>query len=465
MTFDGTGRPVLGLVESNTTGTGRAFAAAARRRGLRPVLLSSRPERYPWVDEDAVSVALVDSTDAAAVADKARVVAAADGAPLVGVVTSSEYFVAVTARAAARLGLPGADPIAVERCRDKRHQRATLAERGVPVPASSPATTPDEAADAARRIGFPVVVKPADGTGSRGVLLCCNAAEVGRHAAALLAHRLDERGQPAVPAVLVEEYVSGPEVSVETFGTTVVGVTAKHLGPHPWFVEYGHDFPADPDVSPPDVCLSTDAGHRSAESAVVEDQRFEAAAAEVALAAIEALGLGFGAAHVEIRCSERGPAVIEVNPRLAGGHIPTLVRLATGIDLVGATVEAAVVGPDVALPHAGPGHASIRFLVATQEGRVRYTGGVEAAAAVPDVVDVAITARVGQRVGGTGSFLDRVGHVIAAGPTGSAARFAAETAVSLLELDVEAGLTAVPTKPAFDFRHMPVHERRNEAVG
>ena len=109
--------------------------------------------------------------------------------------------------------------------------------------------------------------------------------------------------------------------------------------------------------------------------------------------------------------------VIEVNPRLAGGRIPTLVRLATGIDLVGATVDAAI-GAGRPLPEPGPGHASIRFLVAPQGGRVRRTGGVAAAAAVPGVVDVAIAARPGQRVGGTGSFLDRVGHVIAAAPDG-----------------------------------------------
>ena len=60
-----------------------------------------------------------------------------------------------------------------------------------------------------------------------------------------------------------------------------------------------------------------------------------------------------------------------------------------------------------------------------------------AAAAVPGVVDVAIAARPGQRVGGTGSFLDRVGHVITAAPTGAAARTAAETALALLELDVD----------------------------
>ena len=67
---------------------------------------------------------------------------------------------------------------------------------------------------------------------------------------------------------------------------------------------------------------------------------------------------------------------------------------------------------------------------------MRRTAGVAAAAGVPGVVDVAITARPGQRVGGTGSFLDRVGHVIAAAATATAARSAVETALALLELDL-----------------------------
>jgi biotin carboxylase len=400
------------------------FAVAARARGLRPVLLSSRPERYPWVAEDDVDVVWADTSDAAAV-----VAAAADrGRGLAGLVTSSEYFVAVTARAATRLGLPGADPGAVERCRDKRRQRAALAGSGVPVPAFAAAATPEEAAEAAAAIGLPVVVKPADGTGSRGVRLCGTAGEVRRHAAGLLAQERDERGQPTLPAVLVEEYVAGPELSVETFGTEVVGITAKYLGTPPWFVESGHDYPA-----------------RVHAAEGVET---------VAVAALGALGLGFGPAHTEIRLGARGPVVIEVNPRLAGGRIPTLIRLASGLDLVGATVDAALggsrrlcrgdtprppgTGAPPPLPEPGPGHASIRFLVPAQAGRVRRTGGVAAAAAVPGVVDVAIAARPGQRVGGTGSFLDRVGHVITAGPTAAATRTAAETALALLELDVDA---------------------------
>jgi hypothetical protein len=60
---------------------------------------------------------------------------------------------------------------------------------------------------------------------------------------------------------------------------------------------------------------------------------------------------------------------------------------------------------------------------------------------------VAIAVRAGQPVGGTGSFLDRVGHVITAGPTATAARTAAETALALLEIDLDADDDVEATRP------------------
>src|SRR5439155_11053098 len=164
----------------------------------------------------------------------------------------------------------------------------------------------------------------------------------------------------------------------------LVRVTAKHLGPLPTFVETGHDSPA------PD-----------------NDDLGEAAA--IALRAVEALGLGWGPAHTEIRMAASGPVVVEVNPRLAGGQIPTLVELATGVDLVGAAVDLATgLTPLLTRPAGEPGpvHASIRFLVMSGEGRVGRINGLEQASAVPGVVDVAVRIGSGDDVSITGSFLD-----------------------------------------------------------
>lgn len=397
------------FVESNTTGTGRLLAAAARDRGLRPVLLSTRPDRYPWVEGDRVEMAWADTADPETVTQVcARL---ARRAPLAGIATSSEYFVATAARAAARLGLPGPEAAHVEQCRDKRRQRVALLAGGVPIPAFEAVGSVGAAVAAATDIGLPVVCKPADGTGSRGVRFCPDLPTVAAHARRLLAHQRDERGAPALPWLLVEKYVDGPEFSVETLGGEVVGETAKHVGPLPHFVETGHDFPA-----------------RGAGVADV---------AAVAARAVKALGLEWGAAHTEVRLGSAGPVVMEVNPRLAGGQIPVLVRLATGIDLIGAVVDRAT-GRRVALPPPGPGHASIRFLVAPTAGRLTGVPGRAAARRVPGVVDLALTARPGDVVGGTGSFLDRLGWVITAGPDGQAVAEAADAALALLRPGVDA---------------------------
>jgi argininosuccinate lyase len=412
--------PLFLLVESNTTGTGRLFAAAARARGLHPVLLSTRPDRYPWVAEDGLDVAWANTADPEAIALVSSHLASR--APLGAILSSSEYFVAPTARAAARLGLPGPSAPAIEQCRDKRRQRVALKRAGLPVPRFEAVSSVRSAVAAAADIGLPVVCKPVDGTGSRGVRLCPDLTAVAEQAGLLLSSRKDERGRPSLPWVLVEEYVAGQELSVETFGRRLVGVTAKHLGPLPSFVETGHDFPA------PGHDVFGDTPGPGGETVAI------------ALRAVEALGLGWGPAHTEVRMAPSGPVVVEVNPRLAGGQIPILVELATGLDLVGATVDLATgLAPTLTRPpnEPGPVHASIRFLVTTADGQVGRITGLEQAAAVPGVVDVAVRIGAGDYIAATGSFLDRVGHVIAVGSTPEAARASADRGLSAIAVELE----------------------------
>lgn len=395
----------LVLLESNTTGSGRRFCAAARRLGLRPVVFARDPGRYPYLAEDQIEVRRLDTADRQAV----RVAAAGLPGAVAGVTSSSEYFVAAAAELAAELGRPHPDPDAVAACRDKGIQRRLLRDGGLTGPAFAVATDPDQAADRAGELGLPVVVKPASGSGSVGVRLCAGAAEVAGAAEAVLAGLA---GIPAQRAVLVEQYLDGPEFSVETFGTRVVGVTAKHVGVAPYFVETGHDFPA---------ALAT--GDR-------------AALAEAAVRAVEAVDLGWGPAHVELRLTAAGPAVVEVNPRLAGGMIPDLVHAATGVDLVAATV-AAVAGLPVRLEPDRDAGAAIRFLVAQRSGRLAGVDGLDRAAANPRVTDAVLTGRVGSLLAIEHSFRDRLGYLIATGRDGRDAGAAADRALALVRLRIE----------------------------
>ncbi|GIJ24296.1 ATP-grasp domain-containing protein [Micromonospora lutea] len=393
---------VMVFVESNTTGTGRHYCRAARSRGLRPVLLARVPSRYPYLDQDGIESLVLDTSDVETVVGACRHLGS-----VTGITSSSEYFVPVAARAALRMGLAGPDPVAVERARHKGLQREALLAAGVPVPDFRVIRTAAEATSVATELGCPVVVKPVRGSGSVGVRLCRTNREVVEHATRLLATRVNERGLPVEPEVLVERFVDGPEFSAEFFDGAPVGLTAKHLGPPPHFVETGHDFPAE--LEPEAVAALT----------------------ECARAASQALGLTWGATHTELRLSQDGPMIIEINPRLAGGLIPELVRAALGIDLVDCVIARA----SGDLPKLRPlrdEHAAIRFLLAPGEGRVAAIDGVERASRAPAVRAINIGVAVGDQVTVTGSFTDRVGSVVTTASTGSEAARRADAALGHL---------------------------------
>jgi biotin carboxylase len=409
----------LVLVESNTTGSGRLFCARARDLGLRPVVLARDPARYPWLADDRIDTRRVGGVDPAAV----RELVDRLDPPVAGVTSSSEYFVATAGEVARGLGLPHPDPDAVRACRDKATQRERLRDAGVPGAGFAAATTPAGAVAAADRLGYPVVVKPVAGSGSIATRRCPDAAAVAAAARAVLATDPRELALPPQRAVLVEAYLSGPEFSVETFDDAVVGVTRKHLGPEPHFVEVGHDFPA------------------------ALDPATRAAVGETARAALRALGLGWGPAHVELRVTATGPRIVEVNPRLAGGMIPRMVQAATGVDLIGQTVARAAGHPTDLTPTATRA-AAIRFLVAETAGHLVEVEGVAEARRVPGVVEVGLTRAPGQDLVLRHSFQDRLGYVVAAGPDPAAASHAAEAGrLALKARIVPAGPPPAPERP------------------
>jgi biotin carboxylase len=208
----------------------------------------------------------------------------------------------------------------------------------------------------------------------------------------------------------VEREVPGPEFSVEIIDGKPVGVTRKHLGRAPYFVETGHDFPA--------PLPSGDA----------------TALCEAAVLAVHAVGHLTGPAHVELRVPPGGaPTVIEINPRLAGGLIPRLVRHATGRDLVDEVVAGAAGLPVAEAPAAG-WFASIRFLLPARQGLVTEVTGLERAWALPGVAEAHCGLEPGADVRLRNSFVDRKGHVIATAERAEEAAAIAERALAEIRI-------------------------------
>ncbi|MFF9485417.1 ATP-grasp domain-containing protein [Streptomyces sp. NPDC014676] len=324
-----------------------------------------------------------------------------------GVITSCDYYLPVVARTAARLGLPGPAPEAIENACRKDATRRVLADAGVPGPRFAVHEEWAELARSAREIGYPLVVKPVDLCAGMYVRRVDDEERLAAAVKALSEFPVNARGQRRAPVVLLEELLDGPEVSVETVSHAgavhVVGVTDKSVGGAPAFIETGHMFPA--------ALSSADAE----------------AAEQTALGALKALGLTDGVvAHTEIKLTSAGPRVVEVNPRPAGNRITELIRHVTGTDLAAAFVDVCLGrAPDLRRTDTGLRSAAIGFLVPETAGTLEAldAGLVRTA---PDVLEVQL-AEPGRQVKAAGSNNEYLGHVMAGDPAGTGARARVES--------------------------------------
>ncbi|MBQ1114815.1 pyridoxal-phosphate dependent enzyme [Streptomyces anulatus] len=378
------------FVESNTTGSGMAALEVARAMGMRPVLITSDPGRYQGLSETGARTLVCDTGSLPTVRETVQEQFRRE--ELAGVVTTSEFYVALVAELAGWLGLPGNPVDAITVCRDKSALRSLLAEVGTPQPRFAAVRTVDEVAAAVAAVGLPCVVKPADDSGSHNVLLCSTVEQVRTQVRTVLAVTENVRGQAMAGVALVEEYLDGPEYSVEMFSwegdAHCVGITAKTLGAPPHFVEHRHLFPAP-----------------------LPTERYDALLTAVRTA-LAAAGVRSGATHTEVRLTSSGPAIVEINPRPAGGMIPEAIRLATGLDLLRLQLGAAVGhAPDLSAEDRGT--AGVQFLTADREGVLAAVEGVAEALAVPGVERVVVTARPGQPTRSPRHSYDRLGYIIA----------------------------------------------------
>lgn len=291
----------------------------------------------------------------------------------------------------------------------KSKMRDRLKECGVPIPKYYAVTDYEAFSEAVDQLGGSCIVKPADNAGSRGVVLLEAAGTKKRGGISMgnlnpgasreeQAYRYS-RENSRNGTVMVEEFMRGPEVSVEAIVMEgkpyILAVTDKYITPPPYFVELAHCEPSRLDE---------------------KTQEYIRAVAEQA---IRAIGIGNAPAHVEIKVTEDGPKIVELAARLGGDFITSkLVPLSTGIDMVGASVELAT-GEQPDLTPKWQRGAAIHFIHAgeEQEGFISKITVPEALHEMEGVEEISLYRKPGDRVQGTHSSNDRLGHVITTGET------------------------------------------------
>ncbi|MGH9299585.1 MAG: ATP-grasp domain-containing protein [Acidimicrobiales bacterium] len=412
------------------TGTYRAeeYLAAAHRLGVEVVTGSERPQALAsTMAEHFVELPLDDPPRAAAV-----IAEHGSRIHLDAILAVDDEGLLAAAMAAESLGLDSSPVAAVALTRDKAAMRAALAAAGVPQPdyevvRGSPPDggepgNPDEVAEAAVRLGFPVVVKPTSLSGSRGVIRADSAAEA-RAAAERIFKILAAAREPNGSALLVERFVPGPEVALEGVmsggGLDVLTIFDKPDPlDGPYFEETFYLSPSH--LSPALQGEITGATRR----------------------AVSAMGLTEGPVHVELRVPGAGGAssgqpvaVLEVAARTIGGRCSKALVLANGWSLE-ELVIARLVGLE-APPTELAGPAGVLMIPIPSSGKLASVAGTADARGLPHVTGVEITVPLGRRVRALPEGDRYLGFVFAAAPERDLVEAALRSALELLVVEIE----------------------------
>jgi biotin carboxylase len=373
----------------------------ARQLGLCTVAMDGDPDALGLPEADASVVANI--RDAGVIGRAAR------EHRVDGIYAAAELAVEAVADAAWELGLPGVPPEVAVRVRNKLAMREALALRGGFNPAFRGVHTPEDAEVAARELGLPVIVKPADANASKGVTRVDSSGGV---VAAF--ERARERTYGS-DTVLIEAFMDGEEFNVDGLvyeGKYILGgMTAKERSAPPNRFDLGIFMPP------------------------LEPLKVLQPVQDTVAAALDTIGFRNGTTHVEVIVTPDGPRIVEMAGRPGGGRIPTdLIPLTYGMDLVSDSLRIALGQPPREQRTCERGAAV--YWIPAEPGVVRAIEGVDEALAVAGVREIVLAVKPGDTVEPVIDCVtrDRLGYVLADGDTVQAAIAAAKRARDLCRI-------------------------------
>lgn len=252
---------------------------------------------------------------------------------------SSDLAVTTVNYVAEMMGLTGNSILCAEVSTNKHRMRECFRQNGDPSPKSCRVESVEdlEGVD----LAYPVIVKPVDRSGSRGVT------EV--YSREFLSDAIIQaKEQGFEKCALVEEFVKGQEYSVEFISWEgnheFLALTKKYTTGSPNFIERGHLEPAPIDAE------------------LLENIK------RIVSHALDSLGIRYGASHSELKVLEDGTVkIIEIGARMGGDCIgSSLVQLSTGYDFVDAVIDVAL-GNSPKSKAEGGMFAAVRFVFSQED--------------------------------------------------------------------------------------------------
>jgi len=309
------------------------------------------------------------------------------------VTAATDKPLVMMARIAEKYGFPFYSVETAQWSTDKFQMKQRFMDGGVPCAKGRLVKSVEEVED----FEYPVIIKPRDNSGSRGVKLCRSKEELeASMSEAFEVSKLD--------TVLVEEFIAGPEYSIESLHycangqqptangqepiAEVIQFTEKKTTEFPYNVELGHIQPAN---------ISEE-----------NQQRIREIIAKIG----KALNFENCPSHTELKINERGIFVIETSPRLGGDYITsTLTPLSTGVNVEDQLLHIAL-GDKIEIAPKQVQYSGVRFFAFEEGRKIKHVPDAEFVKGWPHVVDFSFNLKVGDKVNRITSSLNRYGQLI-----------------------------------------------------
>ena len=333
--------------------------------------------------------------------------------PLDGVICIACDVPLTVASVASALDLPGITVESAQLAMNKLDMKACFASSGVPIPWFSSVSSSAELKQLFASQPFPLVIKPVDSRGSRGVLRLTPSVD--------LDWAFDfARSYSPTNRVILERFLIGPQVSTESLvidgHVYTPGFADRNyefldrFSPH--IIENGGQLPSHLDVSTQlQVC-------------------------DLVQQAASSMGIRNGVVKGDIVICDGQPYVIELAARLSGGYFCTHeIPYNTGVDLVGAAIRQAMgepIDPRFLLPRFRRPVAQRYWFPA--EGIVHKIHGLDRFLNNPNVILLDLRVKEGDTIGPIDSHPGRAGVVITTGDTIASAVLLAEDIVNGVSL-------------------------------
>lgn len=395
--------------------TMRFVKAAAGLSGARVGLVSQEPaDRLPAELREKLGAywRVEDALDPDSIETAVRGIAGQLGETVQRLIGALEELQQPLAEVRHRLGIPGMDREAAWNFRDKSRMKDVFEAAGIPCARHGVASSIEETHSEARRIGFPLVLKPPAGAGARNTLRVADERALEEY----LRLMPPDRQRP----VLLEEFIVGEEHSFD----------AVCIGGRPVWHSLTHYRPGPLEVIENPWIQWTVLLPREVDHPRYDDIR------SVAARALGALGMGTGLTHMEwFRRSDGSLAISEVAARPPGAQFTTLISYAHDIDFYRAWARLMVF--DEFDPPPRRFASGLAFLRGAGSGRVRAIRGLERAQR--EMGELVVEARLPQRGQAAAGGYEGEGFVVLRHPETAVVARALTRLVEIVRVELGAG--------------------------